>query len=192
MSRLRPVSRSHRAVRTCTMDHAAALAVRNRCPRVAVRLQSCPRRLLELVEDRFDQRVGRPVLRGPQAIKTDQYSCSNSSESAMAATMSGSPQRTSTPSGLSRPGPVRRAGNRSTRGSSGYRAGDTQGASLPSPPTSATSLQRPLERHEVGDHLDASTCRVGALRSVPQEQRDAAEPSGLCCGRVLRSIPVVG
>ena len=45
---------------------AALLAVQDRRPRVAVRLQSRPGRLLELVEDRFDLRVGRPVVRGPR------------------------------------------------------------------------------------------------------------------------------
>ena len=45
---------------------AAALAVQDRRPRVAVRLQSRPRRLLELVEDGFDLLVGRPVLRRPR------------------------------------------------------------------------------------------------------------------------------
>ena len=44
---------------------AALLAVLDRGPRVAVRLQSRPGRLLELVDDRFDLRVGRLVLRRP-------------------------------------------------------------------------------------------------------------------------------
>ena len=48
------------------VDPAALLAVQDRRPRVAVRLQSRPGRLLELVEDRFDLRVGRPVFRGPR------------------------------------------------------------------------------------------------------------------------------
>ena len=47
------------------MYSAALLAVLDRGPRVAVRLQSRPGRLLELVDDRFDLRVGRPVLRRP-------------------------------------------------------------------------------------------------------------------------------
>ncbi|MDE0075126.1 MAG: hypothetical protein OXU32_14305 [Gammaproteobacteria bacterium] len=47
------------------MDAASALAVQNRRPRVAVRLQSGPRRLLEFVEDRFDLLIGGPVLRRP-------------------------------------------------------------------------------------------------------------------------------
>ena len=45
---------------------AAALAVQDRSPRVAVGLQSRPGGLLELVENGFDLRVGRPVLRGPR------------------------------------------------------------------------------------------------------------------------------
>ena len=45
---------------------SAALAVLDRCPRVAVRFESGPRRLLELVKDRFDLRVGRPVLGRPR------------------------------------------------------------------------------------------------------------------------------
>ena len=45
---------------------AALLAVQDRRPRVAVRLQARPGRLLELVEDRFDLRAGRPVLRRPR------------------------------------------------------------------------------------------------------------------------------
>ena len=48
------------------MDASAALAVQDRRPRVAVRLQSRPRRLLELVEDGFDLLFGRPVLRRPR------------------------------------------------------------------------------------------------------------------------------
>ena len=44
---------------------AALLAVLDRSPRVAVRLQSRPGRLLELVDDRLDLRVGRLVLRRP-------------------------------------------------------------------------------------------------------------------------------
>ena len=48
------------------VDAAAALAVEDRRPRVAVRLQPRPRRLLELVEDGFDLLVGRPVVGGPR------------------------------------------------------------------------------------------------------------------------------
>ena len=48
------------------MDPAAVLAVQDRRPRVAVRFESRPRRLLELVENRVDLRVGRPVLRRPR------------------------------------------------------------------------------------------------------------------------------
>ena len=47
------------------MHTAAALAVLDGRPRVAVGLKPRPGRLLELVEDRFDLRVGRPVLRRP-------------------------------------------------------------------------------------------------------------------------------
>ena len=45
---------------------AAALAVQDRGPRVAVRLQSRPRRLLELVEDGFDLLLGRLIVRRPR------------------------------------------------------------------------------------------------------------------------------
>ena len=45
------------------VDAAAVLAVQDRRPRVAVRHQSRPRRLLELVEHGIDLRVGRPVFR---------------------------------------------------------------------------------------------------------------------------------
>ena len=48
------------------VDAAPALAVQDRRPRVAVRLQPRPRRLLELVEDGFDLHFGRPVLRCPR------------------------------------------------------------------------------------------------------------------------------
>ena len=48
------------------VDAAAALTVQHRRPRVAIRLQSRPRRLLELVEDGFDLLFGRPVLRRPR------------------------------------------------------------------------------------------------------------------------------
>ncbi len=48
------------------VDAAAALAVQNRRPRVAVRLQSRPRRPLELVKDGFDLLAGRPVLGCPR------------------------------------------------------------------------------------------------------------------------------
>ena len=48
------------------MGAAAALAVQDRRPRVAVRPQSRPRRLLELVEDGFDLFLGRLVLRRPR------------------------------------------------------------------------------------------------------------------------------
>ena len=44
---------------------AAALAVLDRRPRVAVRFEPGPGHLLELVEDGCDLRVGRPVLRRP-------------------------------------------------------------------------------------------------------------------------------
>ena len=44
---------------------AAALAVLNGRPRVAVGLKPRPGRLLELVEDGVDLRIGRPVLRRP-------------------------------------------------------------------------------------------------------------------------------
>ena len=47
------------------VDAAAALAVLHGRPRVAVRLESRPGRPLELVEDGFDLRVGRPVLGRP-------------------------------------------------------------------------------------------------------------------------------
>ena len=47
------------------MYSAALLAVLDRGPRVAVRLQSGPGRLLELVDDGFDLRLGRLVLRRP-------------------------------------------------------------------------------------------------------------------------------
>ena len=48
------------------VDAAPALAVEDRRPRVAVRLQPRPGRLLELVEDGFDLLAGRPVLRRPR------------------------------------------------------------------------------------------------------------------------------
>ncbi|MDE2944656.1 MAG: hypothetical protein OXT63_10715 [Gemmatimonadota bacterium] len=48
------------------MDSASALPVEDRRPRVAIRLQPRPRRLLELVEDGFDLFVGGPVLRRPR------------------------------------------------------------------------------------------------------------------------------
>ena len=44
---------------------AAALAVLDRRPRVAVGLKPCPGRLLKLVEDGVDLRIGRPVFRRP-------------------------------------------------------------------------------------------------------------------------------
>ena len=47
------------------MDPVAVLPVQDRRPGVTVRLQSRPGRLLELVEDGPDLRVGRPVLRCP-------------------------------------------------------------------------------------------------------------------------------
>ena len=47
------------------VDPVAVLAVQDRRPGVAVRLQSCPGRLLELVENDPDLRVGGPVLRRP-------------------------------------------------------------------------------------------------------------------------------
>ena len=47
------------------VNAAAVLAVQDRRPRVAVRLQPGPRRLLELVEDGVDLRVGRPVPPAP-------------------------------------------------------------------------------------------------------------------------------
>ena len=48
------------------VDAAAALAVLDRRPRVAVRLEPGPGRPLELVEHGFDLRAGRPVLRRPR------------------------------------------------------------------------------------------------------------------------------
>ena len=48
------------------VDAAAALAVQHRRPRVAVRLQSRPRDLLELVQDGFDLLAGGLVLRRPR------------------------------------------------------------------------------------------------------------------------------
>ena len=48
------------------MDAAAALAVQDRRPRVAVLLQSRPRRLLELVEDGFDLLIRWLVVRRPR------------------------------------------------------------------------------------------------------------------------------
>ena len=47
------------------MHPAAALAVLDRRPRVAVGLNPRPSRLLELVEDGVDLRIGRPVFRRP-------------------------------------------------------------------------------------------------------------------------------
>ena len=47
------------------VDAAAPLAVLDRRPRVAVRLEPGPGRPLELVEDGFDLRAGRPVLGRP-------------------------------------------------------------------------------------------------------------------------------
>ena len=44
---------------------AALLAVLDRSPRIAVGLKPRPGRLLELVEDRLDLRIGRLVLRRP-------------------------------------------------------------------------------------------------------------------------------
>ena len=67
MFRLLPVSRSQIAPRSqhVHVDPAALLAVQDRRPRIAVRVEPRRRRLLELVEDGFGLRVGRPVLRGP-------------------------------------------------------------------------------------------------------------------------------
>ena len=48
------------------VNAAAALVVLDRRPRVAVRFQSGPGRLLELVEHGLDLRVGRPILRRPR------------------------------------------------------------------------------------------------------------------------------
>ena len=48
------------------VDAAAPLAVLDRRPGVAVRLEPGPGRLLERVEDGLDLRVGRPVLWGPR------------------------------------------------------------------------------------------------------------------------------
>jgi len=48
------------------VDAASLFAVQHRRPRIAVRLQSGPRCLLELVEDGFDLIVGGPVLRRPR------------------------------------------------------------------------------------------------------------------------------
>ena len=48
------------------VDPGAVLAVQDRCPGVAVRLQSRPGRFLELVEDGPDLLVGRPILRRPR------------------------------------------------------------------------------------------------------------------------------
>ena len=48
------------------VDASSALSVQDRRPRVAFRLQSRPRRLLELVENGFDLLFGRPVLRRPR------------------------------------------------------------------------------------------------------------------------------
>ena len=48
------------------VDPVPVLAVQDRGPGVAVRLQARPRRLLELVEDGPDLLVGRPVLRRPR------------------------------------------------------------------------------------------------------------------------------
>ena len=48
------------------VDAAAVLAVQDRRPRVAVRVEPRPRRLLELVEHGVDLRVGRPVLGRPR------------------------------------------------------------------------------------------------------------------------------
>ena len=45
---------------------AAVLAVEDRRPPVAIRLQSRPSRLLGLVEDGIDLLVGRPVGRSPR------------------------------------------------------------------------------------------------------------------------------
>ena len=50
------------------VNAAPALAVQDRRPQVAVRLQSGPRRLLELVENRFDLLIGGPVLRRPRDL----------------------------------------------------------------------------------------------------------------------------
>ena len=50
------------------VDAAAALAVQHGRPRVAVRLESRPRRLLEFVEDGSDLRVGRLVVRRPRDL----------------------------------------------------------------------------------------------------------------------------
>ena len=47
------------------VDPAALLAVQHRRPRVAIRVEPRPGGLLELVEDGFDLRVGRPVLGRP-------------------------------------------------------------------------------------------------------------------------------
>ena len=48
------------------VDPVPVLAVQDRGPGVAVRLQSRPCRLLELIEDGPDLRVGRTVLRRPR------------------------------------------------------------------------------------------------------------------------------
>ena len=47
------------------MHAAAALAVLDGCPRVAVRIEPRPGRLLEPVEHGLDLRIGRVVLRRP-------------------------------------------------------------------------------------------------------------------------------
>ena len=68
MFSLRPVWTSHCAARMCAA--APALAVRDRRPSVAVRLQTRSHRLLEFVENGFDLLVGRVVLRPTRSRPT--------------------------------------------------------------------------------------------------------------------------
>ncbi len=97
MLRLRPVSRSHRAARTCT----CAPPPSSRCSTAAhaYRSGSSPAQAV------FSNRSSTASIcssvgwsSGAQAITPEVYLCSKSSESATAATMSGFPRSTSTPS----------------------------------------------------------------------------------------------
>ena len=97
MLRLRPVSKSHRAARTWTWAPPPS----SRCSTAAqaYRSGSSPAQAVSSKASRtasICSSVGRSS--GAQAITPDVYLCSKSSESATAATMSGFPRSTSTPS----------------------------------------------------------------------------------------------
>ena len=125
MFRLLPVSKVAADGEDVHVDAAAALAVLDRRPGVAVRLEPGPGRPLELVEHGFDLRMPVGRSSGAQAITPEVYLCSKLERVGDGGHLVGiAAADLDAVAHASRPRPARRAGSRCRRPGRAGPAGD--------------------------------------------------------------------